>query len=115
MMNYDDAMNNDEPFAIQIVVDKEMIEGLENFFNTECMALKNEEAGFGVWFTQNGMRGVYGINSLRNAAISLYWDKNAEAINQAFDSAKTLDEAINAANAVILGTITDILNIELAC
>ena len=110
MMNYDEAMNNNENFAVEIIVDNEMIKALENKFHVNCMALKNEIFGFGVWFTQSGIQGVYGDDSMRKAAISLYWDENAESIGQAFDSANTLDEAIEAANAVILGTIIDILN-----
>lgn len=115
MMDYNDAVNNEKPFAIQIIVDQEMIEALENEFHVNCMALKNEVFGFGVWFTQSGIQGVYGDDSMRKAAISLYWDENAESIAQAFDSAETLDDAIDAANAVILGTIMDILNTEMAC
>ena len=108
--NPESIFNNDDSIGISIFTDIEMIEELEKEFNVNCMALKNEMFGFGVWFTENGMYGVYGDTSEKKELISLYWDDNEEQIIQAFDDAETLEEAIEAANAVIIGVICGIVN-----
>lgn len=109
IMNCNPISTENNPFTVCISVDNEAIEHLENEFHEQVMALKSEEFGFGVWFTDSGNYGVYGDDEMRTAAIFNYCDNYAEQIEKAFEDAETLDEAIMAANTVILGTIIDIL------
>lgn len=103
--------SNNTLHAVLIHADDEMNEFLQREYNTEqCIALKNDDYGFGVWCIVNDriLFGVYGDDILSKTAISLYWDKNSDEINKAIDDVKTIEECIQTANAVILGTIIDI-------
>ncbi|MBR6185351.1 MAG: hypothetical protein IKI05_01550 [Bacteroidaceae bacterium] len=109
MMNYNKMASENGYTKISIVEDREMIKALENEYQQHCMALKNEELGFGVWFTEELKAGIYGDDDFSVKVADLYWNEYAEEIFHAFDDAETLDDAIDAANKVILGASITIL------
>ena len=111
MMNYENTPIENGYTKISIVEDREMIENLENEYHQHCMALKNEELGFGVWFTEECNAGVYGEDDFAVEVACRYWDEYAEEIYRAFADAETVDDAIDAANKVIIGTSITILRI----
>ena len=109
MMNYNKMASGMGYTKISIVEDREMIEALENEYQQHCMALKNEELGFGVRFTEEREAGIYGDDDFSVEVAHLYCNEYAEEIYHAFDDAETLDDAIEAANKVILGVSITIL------
>lgn len=98
-----------ELLLISIKIDEEKMMEVEEEMNKKSICLKNEEFGIGVVITEDNDVGVYGDDDMRRAAISFYWDENAEQIEQAFIEAKDVEEQIKTANAVILGTIIEIM------
>ncbi len=109
LINGETCFPQDNCGFIKISFDQEMMKDWENEFHQDCIALKNEEFGFGVWMAEDNTAGVYGNSILSKMAISHYWDQNADEIEQALQNAKTIEEVIDVANSVIIGTILNIL------
>ena len=113
-MNQDNDFDTMSPFCVRIFNDTKMAKALEDHYGKEFIAFKSPEFGFGVFVANDLTSGVYADDSLRKAAISVYWDLNHEAIKEALNEAECVDDVCEIMHEILLGCITDIMECKAA-
>ena len=93
--------------AYRLYIDTDLSDYIAKEYNTECVAVKNDEFGFGIWFTKSGLIGIYGDSEASKAFISKYYDKHQKEIEKAFKRAKDISEMITIVQKVIASTIRE--------
>ena len=72
--------------GITVILDEDHARTLSNQYRQGCIAIKDANMGYGVFFTKDGTSGVYGPKGVR-VLLDNYWESNANQIDRALNEA----------------------------
>ena len=66
-------------YGITVVIDEEYSLKLSKHMYKSCIALRELSMGYGVFFTKDGIAGIYGPEGNKEL-LDIFWDSNADLI-----------------------------------
>ena len=68
-------------YGITVVVDEEYALKVSKHMHKSCIALRELSMGYGVFFTKDGIAGIYGPKENKEL-LDIFWDNNADQIEE---------------------------------
>ena len=68
-------------YGITVIIDEDYALKLSKKMHKGCIALKELSMGYGVFFTKDGIAGIYGPKENKEL-LDIFWDNNADQIEE---------------------------------
>ena len=102
----------EEGYGIGIIhYDADLAEEIKSVYQQECVAFSDIYRGYGVFFTQGGLSGIYG-DEPNYTVLCQYWDDHSDEIDGYINAAKGPKDLMPLAHAILIGCSDRILGIN---